>query len=147
MVLLTLVTPCTTLHKPDVEVKGNTALYFESLPSRWLKNALFCRGRIRRVILHQLTIEKPENNIITSKGCFAPQTRSTSTTTCARDRQGPKLCLCRTKSPAPAAWESKDQEPWLRILGSQLIAFDATKKKRSMKSSRFPAMQRTRNRK
>lgn len=75
----TQVTACTTPYRPDVEVKGDIALYFESLLPRWLKNALFCRRRIRRVILHQLTIEKPENNSsIPSKGCFAPLTRSTS---------------------------------------------------------------------
>jgi len=69
----------TAPHKPDVEVKGNAALYFESLPSRRLKNALFCGGRMGRVVLHQLAIEKPESNNTVSKGCCAPRTPSAST--------------------------------------------------------------------
>lgn len=95
----------TSPHKPDVEVKGNTALYSEFLSSRLLKNALFCRGRIRRVILHQLTVKKPENNTILSKGFSASQTRSASI-----DRQGPT-------SPTPATWKRRDEELWLRMPG------------------------------
>lgn len=70
--------PCTAPHKPDVQVEGNTVLDLESLPSCWLKNALFRRGRIRGVVLHQLTIEKPERNKFTSGGCSAPQPRNAS---------------------------------------------------------------------
>lgn len=95
--------PCTAPHKPDVEVEGNAALDSESLPSRWFKNALCCSGRTGRVILHQLTIEKPEKNDSTSRGCSAPQTRGTPTP--VRAQQGPSSA-CRTKSPPPAAWGS-----------------------------------------
>lgn len=116
-------------HKPDVEVKGNTALYFEFLSSRLLKNALFCRGRIRRVILHQLTVKKPENNTILSKGCSASQTRSASI-----DRQSPIPCMEEQRPGAVAedAWEANKQ---------------CLMHKKGKKSSRFSVMQRTSRRK
>lgn len=121
-----------TPHQPDVEVEGDTALYFEFLSSSLLKNALFCRGRIRWVILHQLAIKKPEENTILSKGCSASQARSAST-----DRQGPT-------TPIPATWKSKDQ-----ALAED--AWEANKQclmhKKSKKSCRFSAMQRTCSRK
>lgn len=90
--------PCVTPHQPDVEVEGDAALYFEPPPSCWLKNALFCR-RFTGVILHQLTIEKPESRTNASKRSFAPQHKEhiDPHTAQALDKQDPELCLHQTE--------------------------------------------------